>query len=32
MYIGTNFWNPGRTEEIAERYVHLDNHNMEETV
>lgn len=31
-YIGTNFWNPGRTEEIAERYVHLDNHNMEETV
>src|SRR5574344_837943 len=25
-YIGTNFWNQGRTEEIAERYVHLDNH------
>lgn len=22
-YIGTNFWNKGRTEEIAERYVHL---------
>ena len=25
-YIGTNFWNKGRTEEIAERYVHLDDH------
>lgn len=25
-YIGTNFWNAGRTEEIAERYVHVDNH------
>ena len=24
-YIGTNFWNQGRTEEINERYVHLDN-------
>lgn len=24
-YIGTNFWNTGRTEEIAERYVHLDD-------
>lgn len=23
-YIGTNFWNPGRTEEIAERVLHLD--------
>jgi len=22
-YIGTNFWNQGRTEEIAERYVHF---------
>ena len=21
--IGTNFWNQGRTEEIAERFVHL---------
>ena len=29
-YIGTNFWNKGRTEEIAERYVHLDNHDAEE--
>lgn len=26
-YIGVNFWNTGRTEEIAERYVHLDDHN-----
>lgn len=25
-YIGTNFWNQGRTEEIKERYVHLDDH------
>lgn len=25
-YIGTNFWNAGRTEEIKERYVHLDDH------
>lgn len=25
-YIGTNFWNQGRTEEIKERYVHIDNH------
>ncbi len=25
-YIGSNFWNKGRTEEIAERYVHLDDH------
>ena len=29
-YIGTNFWNQGRTEEIAERYVHLDDHTIEE--
>lgn len=27
-YIGTNFWNQGRTEEIAERYVHIDDHNV----
>ena len=26
-YIGSNFWNQGRTEEIAERYVHLDDHD-----
>ena len=25
-YIGTNFWNAGKTEEIRDRYVHLDNH------
>jgi ribonucleoside-triphosphate reductase len=25
-YIGNNFWNEGRTEEIKDRYVHLDNH------
>ena len=24
-YIGTNFWNQGRTQEIAERYVHLND-------
>ena len=24
-YIGTNFWNQGRTQEIKERVVHLDN-------
>ena len=29
-YLGTNFWNKGRTEEIAERYVHLDDHVAEE--
>ena len=22
-YIGTNYWNKGRTQEIKERYVHL---------
>ena len=27
-YIGTNFWNQGRTQEIKERYVHLDNHDV----
>lgn len=25
-YIGSNFWNQGRTDEIAHRYVHLDDH------
>lgn len=29
-YIGTEFWNEGRTQEIAERYVHLDNHGYKE--
>ena len=28
-YIGSHFWNKGRTEEIAERYVHLDDHEYE---
>ena len=30
-YLGTNFWNKGRTEEIAERYVHLDDHAVEDS-
>ena len=29
-YIGTNFWNKGRTEEIKERVIHLDNKDLEE--
>lgn len=24
-YIGTNYWSQGRTEDIRDRYVHLDN-------
>lgn len=28
-YIGVNFWNYGRTDEIAHRYVHMDDHEME---
>lgn len=28
MYIGSQFWNQGRTQEIKERYVHLDNHDL----
>lgn len=28
-YIGTNWWNEGKTQEIASRYVHLDNHAIE---
>jgi ribonucleoside-triphosphate reductase len=27
-YIGAHFWNQGRTQEIAERYVHLDCHEL----
>ena len=27
-YIGSNFWNQGRTEEIAERVLHLDNRDV----
>ncbi len=30
--IGANFWNQGRTQEIKERYVHIDDHVHEETV
>lgn len=29
-YIGTNFWNQGRTDEILHRYVHMDDHDIEE--
>ncbi len=28
-YIGTNFWNKGRTQEIKERVIHLDNKDFE---
>ena len=28
-YLGDNFWNKGRTQEIGERYVHLDNRTYE---
>lgn len=27
-YIGTNWWNEGKTQEIASRYIHLDNHEV----
>lgn len=27
-YLGTNFWNQGRTQEIKDRFVHLDNHEV----
>ncbi len=29
-YLGDNFWNKGRTEEIGDRYVHLDNRVFDE--
>ncbi len=29
-YIGTQFWNQGRTDEIMHRYVHLDDHELRE--
>lgn len=29
-YIGSQFWNQGRTQEIRDRYVHLDNHEVHE--
>ena len=28
--IGTNYWNQGRTQEIKERYVHLDDHEVKD--
>ncbi len=31
-YIGTNFWNKGRTQEIKERVLHIDNKDAEEEV
>ena len=31
-YIGTQFWNQGRTQEIKERYVHLDNHEEKDEI
>ena len=31
-YIGTQFWNQGRTDEILHRYVHMDDHEMKEGV
>lgn len=29
MYLGENLWNKGRTQEIKERYMHIDNHDWE---
>ena len=29
-YIGTNFWNKGRTQEINERVIHIDNKDCDE--
>lgn len=29
-YLGDNFWNKGRTQDIGDRYIHLDNHIYEE--
>ncbi len=31
-YIGTNFWNKGRTQEIKERVIHIDNKDAEVTL
>lgn len=31
-YIGTNFWNKGRTQEIKERVIHIDNKDAEESL
>ena len=29
-YLGDNFWNKGRTQDINDRYIHLDNYIMKE--
>ena len=29
-YIGSDFWNQGRTQEIKERFVHLDNIDLDD--
>ena len=29
-YIGTNFWNKGRTQEIKDRVIHIDNKDLDE--
>ena len=29
-YIGSNFWNQGRTQEINDRVLHIDNNAVEE--
>ena len=29
-YLGSNFWNQGRTQEILDRYVHVDDHPVDE--
>ena len=29
-YLGTNFWNQGRTEEIKDRYVHMTDHELKD--
>ena len=31
-YIGTNFWSKGRTEDIRDRWVHVDDHIIEGTL
>ena len=30
-YIGSHYWNQGRTQEIAERFIHLDDHEYKES-
>ena len=29
-YIGTQFWNQGRTDEIRHRFIHMDNHELKD--